>query len=298
MNDWTVVLAEQRMTPELVQMAHEACARAGVDVHAWNEAGRVDGLMGRAAMAIGVLAAGARQIPSDLAGLVTDQLPGLPLLLLAEEPLVRPVVSLRDGLVTLVEPPLSTARLAGCVRALLAGGPPDPPEHTGWWPAIEAPDLSAPIQRREYRVGACWIGVLEGRGTKEAAPVTGPAAWLRTVPGLAAGISLDDPPKSTVPGHRGPWTGAHDLGAAAVVAHLETVGERLDWTFRTPAAGGALGLFSAQRLPAFTDFGRPRGRGESGPQRLTAAAGDIAVAAAPVEAWRDLGGKGRASNFG
>src|SRR6185295_3397999 len=71
----TIVVAEQRMPPTLLAMAREACARAGTDCTSWIAGGRrvEDGLAGRAALAIGVLGAGARRIPGDVAGLVTDQ---------------------------------------------------------------------------------------------------------------------------------------------------------------------------------------------------------------------------------
>jgi hypothetical protein len=282
MNQRTVVLAEPRMDAALMQVAREACLRAGTACHPWNAGVRLDGLAGRAALAIGVLPAGARQIPGDLAGLITDQIPGLPLLLLAEEALVRPIVSLQDGLVTLMEPPASAARLTSCVRALLAGSPPPVAEQAGWWPAVAQWRRSAPIERREYRVGSCWIGVLESQGAPDPAAMA-PVAWLRTAPGISAIITASK---------ERPSSSGADLGGAAAVVQLEITGDRSDWLFLAPPAAAAVGLFSSQRLPAFTDFGRSSAQGEIGYRRLAAAAGDIAVALAPANAWSDLAALG------
>src|SRR6185295_11930837 len=74
------------------------------------------------------------------------------------------------------------------------------------------------------------------------------------------------------------------------VLQLEPSGERRDWVFLAPRAGAALGLYSTQRLPAFTDLARHTAPGEIGSRRLEAAAGGLAVALATGgEPWGDLG---------
>jgi len=272
----TVVLAEQRMEPALAQLARDACQRAGAECRDASSAGRMDDLAERAVLAIGALPGGTRRIPSDLAGLVTEQIPGLPLLLLADEPLVRPVVVMQDGLVTLIESPPSIERLTGCVRALLAENPPQAAGQSGWWRPLAS---EADGFRREYRVGPHWIGVLEGERVP-GRPAHAPAAWLRIGDGVTALIndSADAPPRS----------GDGDFDAASAVVQLETTGDRPDWVFLAPRGRAALGLFSPQRLPTFTNLSRTGATGDAGPRRMAAAAGDIAVALAPADAWGDV----------
>ncbi|HVR61306.1 MAG TPA: hypothetical protein VMU50_05370 [Polyangia bacterium] len=295
MRQRTVVVAPRLMDPMLLQMTREACALAGADCHDWAAPARLDALTGSAALALGVLPAGARRIPGDLAAVVTEQLPGLPLLLVAEEPLVRPVISMQDGRVTLLEAPSSAARLASCLRALLAEATPSPADQSGWWRAVDpgavavagAATATSPttVARREYRKGRCWIGVLErgGAGERRAADPAaepGPAAWLRTSAAVAAVIT-------TSPG--APPPEADDQAGAPLMIQLDVSAERSDWILRPPRAGGALVLFSAQRFPAFSDLGRPSASNDNGVRRLAAAAGDIVVALMPGDVVPDLG---------
>ena len=276
-----VIVADQQLAPETVQAMREACASVGAEYHAW-DSGRLDGLAGRAALAIGTIAPGSRKIPTDLASLVTDQLPGLPLLLIAQEALVRPIVSLHDGLVTLIDPAPSAIQLAHCFRALLADSPPASIAQGAWWPALDGVSGPSELRRREYRFGASFIGVLDGPralGGAETAPLT----WLRTAAGVSAVItsSREEP---------APETG--DLGGAVAFVQLEVGEARRDWFFLVPHAGAALALFSTQRFPPFTDLGRLRAQGEGGSRRLAAAPGDIAIAIAPFDVLGPLAALG------
>lgn len=270
-----IIVAEHHLDPATVQIIKEACERAGAAYHAWKTTDRLEWLAGRAALAIGTIAPGSRKIPNDLASLATDRIPGLLLLLIAQEALVRPIVTLHDGLVTLIEPAPSSAHLAHCLRVLLAESPPATPRQGAWWPAIPPePHGPSPLRRREYRIGASFVGVLEGpRALASAEPV--PLTWLRTGAGVSAVVtpSRDEPAAET-----------DGLGDAAAFVTLEVSEARLDWSFRVPHAGAALALFSALRLPPFTDLSLLRTQGEGGSRRLAAAPGDLALAITPFDA--------------
>jgi hypothetical protein len=270
-----MVLAERRMDPALAQVVREACGRAAIDCFSWNGIDRVDGLAGRAARARGVLHAGARRIPGDLTGLITDQLPGLPLLLVAEEPLVRPVVSLHDGLVTLLESPLSVGRLTSCARGLLAERVPTTGAEREWWPLATIHGDGEAVARCGYQVGPCWIGALDcagpGDGSARAIP------WLRTDRGLAAMLA----PAGWIP--PGPDE-AVDLGSAGCLVELELRSNRPQWIFHRAGPGDVVGLFSAQRLPVWTELG-PRSRSRPEPIRIPAALGDVVVLLTPAAPW-------------
>jgi hypothetical protein len=95
-----------------------ACARARAEVVPWR---RTASAAPRApALLIGALRRGERRIPSELVDAATQLVPDAGLLLLSDEPLVRPVVSTQGGRVTLLARPASAARIRGTVRMLLA----------------------------------------------------------------------------------------------------------------------------------------------------------------------------------
>jgi hypothetical protein len=292
--DRTLIVAESRMDPALAELVHQTCAFTGVECRTWNGVDRLDDLAGRAALVIGVLPAGERRIPGPLAGLVTEQLPGLPLVLLARERLVRPMVSLEGGRVTLLESPLDPTLLASCARALLAE---TVPEQHGWW-AAAASDGSA-IDRREYRVGRAWVGVLDCDGSAGWSQRALP--WLQTArenePGLAlaAMLTLADAGGQPV-SRRAPDGDGAELALLGPKAALELhgQGDRPLWVF-PPLAGsetrpgaaagrGAVALYSAARLPAWTVLEQTAA---SRPIRLVAADGDLAVVVAPGLGWLD-----------
>lgn len=269
-----IIVAEQQVDPAVLQVVREACAAVGAELHLWKATDRLDGLISRAAAAIGTIAPGSRKIPTDLASLVTDQIPGLPLLLIAQEALVRPIVTLHEGLVTLIDAAPASPQLARCLRAMLAETPSSSIAPGAWWAAISHPSEPSALRRREYRVGASFIGVLDGPravATIETAPI----AWLRAAGGVSAVIS---------PSREAPAPETGHLGGAAAFVQLEVGGARLDWFFQVPQSGAALALFSTQRFPPFTDLGRLRAQSEGGSRRLAAAPGDIAVAIAPFDA--------------
>jgi len=281
--DRTVILADGGMDAALAAQVQQACAFTGVVCRAWNGRERLDTLAGRAGLVIGVLPAGERRIPGELAGLVTEQLPGVPLVLLAEESLVRPLVSLEGGRVTLLEAPLQPTLLASCARTLLAEAV---PAARGWWPAAAADGPA--VDRREFRAGACWVGVLDCNGPAGWSGRRTP--WLRTEgeggPALAAGLAFADASGRPTLDQAG---GLHGEGSIAAV-ELHTGGPGARWVFpRSGAAaagapdGETVALFSAARLPTFTICDQLSAVGA--PVQLATAGGDLVVALAAGPDW-------------
>jgi hypothetical protein len=95
---------------------------------------------------VGVLPSSVRAIPESLAFTVTQAFPGLPMLLLCQEPLARDLVVLNDGRISLLAPPAKPERLAAQIRRHLAkrgvsAGPLFSRQHTRvirgvkWWAA-------------------------------------------------------------------------------------------------------------------------------------------------------------------
>lgn len=286
----TLIVAEPRMDAALAELVQRTCAFSGVEQRAWNGVERLDDLAGRAALAIGVLPLGARRIPGELAALVTEQLPGLPLVLLAQERLVRPLISLEEGRVSLLESPLEPALLTSCARALLAEAA---PVQAGWWAAAAAEGTA--IDRREYRVGRCWIGALDCDG--------GAADWSQRVLPWVHGATEDAHELAVLLARadadgRPVWRrGEGELVEGPIAAlELRVRGDRPEWVIpalSTPDAAAAVGLFSSWRLPAWTALGQAL------PSRVIAAGGDLVVAMAPAPPWvdsvrREAGGGGPA----
>jgi hypothetical protein len=279
-----LILAERRMEPELAAQVQQACAFTGVEWRAWNGRERLDGLAGRAALVIGVLPAGERRIPGDLAWLVTEQLPGLPLVLLAEEPLIRPLVSLEGGRVTLLEAPLSPALLASCARTLLAEAVPG---EAGWWPVAAAEGPA--VDRREFRVGASWVGVLDCNGPADWSGR--PTPWLCT--GGAGGVMLAA--TLAFADGEGRPTRASDSGTQAEgtvsLFELHGAGPGSRWVFPPrpgeaagePGEGESVALFSAARVPTFSAIAQVRGAGAA--VQLAAAQGDLVVSWCAGPEW-------------
>jgi hypothetical protein len=277
----TLIVAEPRMDAALAELVHRTCAFSGVEQRVWNGVERLDDLAGRAALAIGVLPLGARRIPGELAALVTEQLPGLPLVLLAQERLVRPLISLDEGRVSLLEAPLEPTLLASCARTLLTEAT---PAQAGWGAA--APAEGTAVDRREYRVGRCWIGALDCNG--------GAADWSqRVLPWVQ--VTPDDPREAALAvllarveaDGRPAWRRGEGEVVEGPIAALElrAGGDRPEWVFPalasgTPEPAAAVGLYSSWRLPAWTALGPAA-------SRVVAASGDLVVAMAPAVGWVD-----------
>jgi hypothetical protein len=113
-----VLVAEQSLRLGMRATVEEACASARVECVTWQPERALP--PGRPALVISALEVGERRISDSLVALMTRAHPGLPLLLLCTDELIRPTVSLQDGRVTLLGPQLTVERIAARVRILLA----------------------------------------------------------------------------------------------------------------------------------------------------------------------------------
>jgi len=116
----TVLVSTSELDPALQPAVMAACEQAKAVPMRWN---RADGPAPSGispALLIGVLPAGERRIPDDLLHGVTKTHPGLPLLLLCKETLVRDAVVLNDGRVTLLGQPLTAEKIAARISAVIS----------------------------------------------------------------------------------------------------------------------------------------------------------------------------------
>ena len=157
------------------------------------------------------------------------------------------------------------------MRVLMADGAPAETNEQGLWPAIPTSGEEPRIERREYRMGSCWVGALEGGPWADPAPR--PRVWLRAAEdGLAA--LLVRPP--AVP------TQADVLDAPVRLQTWQADLDGAEWLFNSAGTGALLGLHSSLRLPRWTAVSSPELREQGGERRIAAVPGDLAIAIAPA----------------
>lgn len=120
----TVLFESNSMTEAQQELARRACELAGVTAVNLSLLDSKEKLVRAApSLLVAGLALGERQVPSDVAKVAGEVLPGLPLLLLCSERLVRPALTLPDGRVTMLGAPLELRSLASRIRTSLSVAP-------------------------------------------------------------------------------------------------------------------------------------------------------------------------------
>ncbi|MGC4088000.1 MAG: hypothetical protein QM756_08905 [Polyangiaceae bacterium] len=271
-----ILVAGDELPDAVFQHLLEASRMVGVDVLRWKQASR-GALPKKPQLMVAWLSAGARQVPDDVALLLSEAFAEVPLLLLCSEPLVRPNVTTHEGRVTLVGPPLSSARIQARLRTLLSGASDAVVAPQEW-----ASGTRAPLATSEYRAHEYWVGTLGGNGQAawpmpsiqrrrgltlllgETAPAQGTAE--RVIDVLADAASDDEREVSLC-----------DLvGGDASVLHLSPGAK--EWQVYFPRGDWSLFLSSAQRLPHVTDLSRTLELSRRCWLRLRAAPGDLMFA--------------------
>jgi len=113
-----VVVDTEQLDGGVVAELVSACARAHAEMVPWRQAQPAADRP--PALLVGALRRGERRIPAELVDAATRLSNDVAILLMSDEPLVRPVVSTHGGRVTLLAQPASPARIRGTVRMLLA----------------------------------------------------------------------------------------------------------------------------------------------------------------------------------
>jgi hypothetical protein len=248
-----VLVATHRLEPSRAADVGSACRRAGAEPVEWQpSAGDPPGVP---ALVIAGLRPGERRIPPDLVTLATQTRPGLRLLLLCAEPLIRPTLTLQGGQITLLGPPFTAERVYSRVRVLLADGE---REHLRdhWWLA----PLGASVSQ-SHATGM--TAVLAEGGVK---PIDESEATR-----LVEILRNDEPEKQREK------TLTKALGGAGLV-HLSPGAQQ--WTFFWPAKDGLLWLSSPLRLPGWYDVSQAMRKASSRLFSMPASGGDVVTALA------------------
>src|SRR5262249_33731568 len=179
-------------------------------------------------------------------------------LLVCDELLVRPTLTLQRGRLTLVEPPATVERMASRIRLLLASEP-DGARRSQNAGRLAPPDPGAFVSQ-EFRRAAWGAGELTCGGV--AGDRQAPRTWLGLNRGLTAVLSSpgieDEQIESAV--ELVLDLDGEELGAAlertldphAGLVHLSENGR--SWRIYWPCSWRPLWLFSTQRLPRWSNL--------------------------------------------
>jgi len=143
-----VLVATHRIDPEILAHVQDACEKAHARYVSWSGEVGLRGLRKTPTVIVTGLRVGERRIPDDVLDLATSSYPDLAILVLCREPLLRPTMSLDNGRVTLVSPPLTPSRVASALRGLLTD------RHAGYASTDTATGHLAPkssVSVRRYR---------------------------------------------------------------------------------------------------------------------------------------------------
>lgn len=168
--DEPVLVATHRIDADLLGDVQEACSKAHARYVPWGGEVAMRELRKTPAVLVTGLRVGERRIPEDVLDLATNSYPDLSLLVLCREPLLRPTMSLNNGRVTLVSPPLTSPRVASALRSLLSD------RQVGYASTDTATGHlgpKSPVSLRRYRRADYWAGVMScnGEGTVSKLPL-------------------------------------------------------------------------------------------------------------------------------
>jgi hypothetical protein len=298
-----VLVATHRIDPELLPDVQDACIKAHARYVPWSGELGLRDLRKTPAVLVTGLRVGERRIPEDVLDLATNSYPDLALLVLCRETLLRPTMSLNNGRVTLVSPPLTSPRVASVLRSLLSD------RHVGYASTDTATGHlgpRSPVNVRRYRRADYWVGVLSsGR-------VEGTAAKLPLVRQTKTdGLTIVLPRPGAIPelhmnaitaGFKRDRNGAdraasleQALGEHGAALHLAPGAD--EWTVYWPHKHWPLFLSSPLRLPNVWNMCRSMERVGKNLLRFQAAHCDMLAAltcfpttsdAAPDEATSNL----------
>jgi hypothetical protein len=271
------VVVSDSMDGGTLQALGSACARVHAGIQVW------DGVTlpqtdERPAVVVAALAAGARRIPEEILELADRRFPGTQVLLVCDEPLVRPTLTLQRGRLTLIEPPATVERMASRIRLLLADEP-----GRGEPQSDAAVEPGAPA-RQELRRAAWWAAQLSSDRPGDVAPAVRPrlvvGRGVSAVLGPGSGdlaemqiehaldLLYDEPD-----GEDATRALERALGPDSGLIHLSDDGK--SWLIFWPQPARPLWLFSTQRLPRWSNLAHSAA---AMPWRLPAVPGDVIAA--------------------
>lgn len=297
-----VLVATHRIDSEFLPDVQDACTKAHARYVPWaGEVGMRD-LRKTPAVLVTGLRVGERRIPDDVLDLATNSYPDLSLLVLCREPLLRPTMSLNNGRVTLVSPPLTSPRVASVLRSLLSD------RHVGYASTDTATGHlgpKSPVNVRRYRRSDYWVGVVSS-GRVEGTAAKLPLVRQTKTDGLTVvlprpGSTRELQMNAVAAGFKRDRSGAdratsleQALGDHGAALHLAPGAD--EWTIYWPHKHWPLFLSSPLRLPNVWNVSRSMDRIGKNLHRFHAAHCDMIAALTCFPTTTDAGPDSTTSN--
>lgn len=271
---WTVQMWGGRSAASAALAA--ACQQVGAELVF--HTGAPDPSTPRPRLIAAVLPAGERSLAAELVEQL-DADSDLCLLLLCEEALVRPTLSIQQGRIVLLDAPLTASRIEARLRLLSTDRC---VEAFGHWQQADASPEAAPsfVAQQQLRTAGSWFAVFTGGGGRRRV-----ARWRSHVRhGLSWALSEATPDAAAA----AVWMPSSAFGsddvelerASRALLGLDAALVQLDanarqWRFLLPEEGSQLRVYSHQRLPRSWDATRALTRSRARLFRLAAAPGDV-----------------------
>lgn len=279
-----VWISASRVRDALQVAVTRACATARVKAQLWDGRPPVPGGP-NPTLLITALERGERRIPDDAVSLMTREFPGLPLLLLCDDDLVRPTVSLQNGRVTLLGPPLTVERIASRIRIILADRR---GESLGTLEYGVGEHARAFVQ--EHSTPLAYVAVMSANsGSPEGPSAEMLAPLIENEPTRGVTVSLATNERSDGATVQAAFDAMVKddtddekqaallrlVGASTGLAHLSASRE---WSFYWPSTEAGLFISSPMRLPPVWNMADAMTRAEVPFLRHAAASGDVLLA--------------------
>lgn len=289
----TVVVGERKLSQATIGLVKAACHRADAACVTWPVKGSPPALEEGPGLLVAGLAAAEWQISREALDMMAAY-PGLPLLLLPTDPLVRHTLSVQDGRVHLVSPPHGVPRIHARVRALLGDQRSGARRRTHDTVPMGFQSLGNRVGNHESERSRWWVGVAACAAKSAATPIPAlpyvfelAASGLTTIVALA-GLDAEEPLRldneliervvrqlrAEEPDEDKEGALRELLPAAHGVIHLAPGAS--EWLLYWPMRGAPLAMLSPMRLPNVFHFDGQLA-GASRLLRHRAASGDLVV---------------------
>jgi hypothetical protein len=275
-----VIIVAAGMAPDVAAEVDAACRRAAVTPVRWESH---QTLPRSAQLVVAALKTGCREISQEVVDLVELQAAGAPLLLLADEPLVRPALTIQDGRITLLGRPFSGCRVYSQLRLLLGGREGNAPRATAHH-CGQVIFATRERLRRSFWTAEIAVGKDEDRSTRFPEVHLDRLEAMTAVLPFEASFSISQRDRERIletlhTQPRGGDRGAELSNLLGTRAGLVGLTARAsEWIVYWPSTALPLWMYSPVRLPRFRDLAAHRSDVGRRMVRFPAFSGDLTVA--------------------
>lgn len=270
-----ILVAVNRLEREL-EIVKEACGKVHARHIAWSGDASLPGLRRKPTVLVSALRIGERRVPDEIVSLATKTFPGLSLVFLSREPLLRPVMTLQRGRITLMSPPITPTRLASTLRSIIADRRSD---YASTDTATGLDGAKSLVITKRHRRSDSYVGTFAcsaSDGAKARPPTVRQTKTEGVTVVLPFSEDLVDVQLNAVTAAARSTNALEDVshalsklvGDACGVIHLDAASE--EWTIYWPDPSRPVVLSSPLRLPSVWNMATKLGREERRIARLPA----------------------------